>query len=188
MKINDLIIIGHSYGGSVSLLLIILHKEFIKVRKLILIDVGAFPDEIPFFVKYLRNPLLEFFIRIFIPKNVKAYYTLTKLYFDKDLISEERIKRYSKFYCYKQWKVIVKAAKQIIPINYKNIINDYININIPVLIIWGQNDKAITLNTGKKLNIELSNSKLEIINKCGHIPHEEKPEETFRLITDFLKS
>lgn len=185
--IDDLIIVGHSYGGSITLLLMIMHIDYIKVKKLILIDVAAFPDRIPFFVKFLRNPFQEFLIRIFVPKYLKAYYTLTKLYFKKELISKERVERYSKFYGYKQWKAIVKAAKEIVPTDYERIINSYRTIKIPVLIIWGKNDNAITLETGEKLNSLFSNSSLKVINDCGHVPHEEKPEESFNLINNFLK-
>ncbi len=187
LKINDLAIIGHSYGGSISLLLMILYDEHIKVTKLVLIDVGAFPDKIPFFVRFLRNPFQEFLISTLVPKNLKAYYTLKKLYFKRELINRERVERYSKFYRYKQWKAIVKAAKKIVPTNYEDIIKRYKLIKIPLLIIWGKNDDAITLETGEKLCEVISNCSLIVINDCGHIPHEEKPQETFNTINEFLK-
>lgn len=117
-QITDFILVGHSYGGSIALMLTILHKGYLNINKLILIGVGGFPNKLPFFINYLRNPVTEIFIKIFVPKYLKAYYTLKKLYFNNALINTERIENYSRFYGYDQWNAIVKAAKLIIPVNF----------------------------------------------------------------------
>ncbi|MDP3283908.1 MAG: hypothetical protein Q8M56_05730, partial [Desulfobacterales bacterium] len=55
------------------------------------------------------------------------------------------------------------------------------------LIIWGENDEWIPLESGHKFSKDLSNSTLVILPQCGHIPQEEKPEETAKLIIDFIE-
>jgi pimeloyl-ACP methyl ester carboxylesterase len=52
--------------------------------------------------------------------------------------------------------------------------------------LWGREDKVIPLNVGQLLYRLIPNSTLEIIEHCGHIPQEEKPEETIERIRRFL--
>lgn len=189
LKLGDFIIVGHSYGGSVALLLTILYEKELTLRKLILIDAGAYPDEIPFFIRHLKNPLISFFASKgspLIPKSTAGFAVLKSLYFNKKLVNKNRVSKYSKFFSPEQFKAIIKAAKKIIPDDFDSIVKQYSKIEIPVLIIWGKNDSVISSASGKKLNSSLSNSKLKIVTNCGHIPQEEKPEETFQLIRDFL--
>jgi pimeloyl-ACP methyl ester carboxylesterase len=101
-------------------------------------------------------------------------------------VNSERISKYSKFFSGRQFKALIKAAQKIVPDDFESHIKNYSKIQIPALIIWGRNDSVITLSAGEKLKADLSYSDLKIIDNCGHIPQEEKPEETFRLIEDFL--
>jgi pimeloyl-ACP methyl ester carboxylesterase len=56
------------------------------------------------------------------------------------------------------------------------------------LIIWGMEDKVIdyTDKYGERLEAALPNAKLQRIADCGHIPQEEKPAETDKLLKNFL--
>ena len=60
------------------------------------------------------------------------------------------------------------------------------SIETPALVIWGRQDKILPLECGERLNQDLRNSTLKVIDQCGHIPQEEKPEETIPLVLDFL--
>jgi pimeloyl-ACP methyl ester carboxylesterase len=55
------------------------------------------------------------------------------------------------------------------------------------LIIWGENDEWIPLESGHTFKRDLLNSKLVILPECGHIPQEEKPEATARTMIDFIE-
>ena len=62
------------------------------------------------------------------------------------------------------------------------------DITVPTLIIWGRQDKIIPLRVGELLHEAIPNSTLKVIDQCGHIPEEEKPEETIALVLEFLES
>ncbi len=188
LNLKELIIIGHSYGGSVALMLTILHMKNINIKKLVLIDAGAY-NQIPVSMKYLRNPFMQLitsFANVVVPKHLVGYFVLRNLYFDKTLVTRERIAKYSIFFSHKQLKAIIKAAQNILPGNFDELIIRYRDIEVPALIIWGKNDLVISPLSGEKLNSDLKNSSLGIIENCGHIPQEEKPKEIFELINDFL--
>jgi pimeloyl-ACP methyl ester carboxylesterase len=188
LKLDDFILIGHSYGGSIALLLSVIYPE-LKINKMILIDAGAYSDELPFFIRQLKNPLISFLSNLLgyiVPKKAAGRFVLKNLYYNKKLATDERVSLYTKFFSVKQFKTIIKAAKGIIPAEYDTYISSYSKINIPVLIIWGKDDGVISLRMGEKLHKSLKNSNLVVLPNCGHIPQEELPEETYEKIAQFL--
>jgi pimeloyl-ACP methyl ester carboxylesterase len=60
-------------------------------------------------------------------------------------------------------------------------------INQPTLIIWGEEDNVIAIHNGEKLQQEILNSRLVVLKNCGHVPHEEKPEQFVELVTEFCR-
>jgi pimeloyl-ACP methyl ester carboxylesterase len=60
-------------------------------------------------------------------------------------------------------------------------------INSPALIIWGAEDQLIPLEAGRKMNSLIRDSKLVILEKCGHVPQEELPESTLDEMTKFIE-
>jgi pimeloyl-ACP methyl ester carboxylesterase len=60
-------------------------------------------------------------------------------------------------------------------------------IQSKALIIWGEHDRWIPLSSAYRLNEELRDATLVIIPECGHMPQEEYPEFTARLIDTFIQ-
>ena len=81
---------------------------------------------------------------------------------------------------------LLQTSRQCIPPNADEIIAKVKTITVPTLILWGRQDGVIPLKVGELLHQAIPNSKLEVIERCGHIPHEEKPVETIARIADFL--
>ena len=57
-------------------------------------------------------------------------------------------------------------------------------ITIPVLIMWGNDDKWIPVSAAKKFDSFLINSRVVIYKNAGHVPMEELPNLT---LLDFIK-
>ena len=190
LNTNEIYLIGHSFGGGVALLTYLIsieNKEDSLIDKLVLIDCAAYPQDIPFFVQYLRTPILNHLIFL-LPSKFRAEYTLKHLFYNSNKVNDAIVERYASFFSSENYKyTFIESACQILPDNYSYLISKYREIKIPTLIIWGKNDKALPVSNGVKLHNEISNSELKIIDKCGHIPQEEHPEETFLLINNFLK-
>ena len=74
---------------------------------------------------------------------------------------------------------------------YSRIINedteqDARRISIPVLLVYGMEDKESPPINGRILNEAIAGSRLELIPGGGHFPHQENTEQTAGLIKDFL--
>src|SRR5260221_4361591 len=61
-------------------------------------------------------------------------------------------------------------------------------ITVPTLIVWGESDRLAPIAHGKAYQEGISDSKLVILEKCGHAPPFEKPQETVKVLTEFFRS
>jgi len=59
-------------------------------------------------------------------------------------------------------------------------------LRMPTLLLWGREDRIVPLECGELYQRRIPGSRLEIIDRCGHSPPLEKPEEFTRLVSDFL--
>lgn len=59
-------------------------------------------------------------------------------------------------------------------------------IDVPTQIIWGDHDRIVPTAFASKLHEDIRGSELHVLKGCGHIPQEEKPEETASLIRSFV--
>jgi pimeloyl-ACP methyl ester carboxylesterase len=68
-------------------------------------------------------------------------------------------------------------------------LRDYASqIQLPTLIIWGENDKSTALGDARALNRMITGSKLEIIKGAGHNPHQTHSKELIKIISQFIQS
>ena len=59
-------------------------------------------------------------------------------------------------------------------------------IKAPTLLIWGKNDNVTPPEVGEKFHELIGNSKLVWVDKCGHAPMMEHPEEFNAILGEFL--
>ncbi len=56
----------------------------------------------------------------------------------------------------------------------------------PVLIIWGREDALVPVAMAEEFGKRIKNSRIEIIEECGHIPEIEQLGKTFALVSQFI--
>ena len=59
-------------------------------------------------------------------------------------------------------------------------------IKLPVLLIWGADDKIAPAAMAKSWQAGLPNSRLVTLPACGHLPHMERMDETLAAVTQFI--
>jgi len=190
-RIGEYILIGHSFGGGVALNtgIINIDNHMQLPRAMVLIDSAAYKTELPTFVKNLRIPLFSNLMLNLTSSDYQARYTLENIYYDKSKVTGDKVARYSFFLGQHGHNyALVQTAKQILPVNYEELTRRYSELKMPVLVIWGKQDPALPLETGQRLSLDLPNAQLKVIDKCGHNPHEEWPEQTAELILQFISN
>ena len=56
----------------------------------------------------------------------------------------------------------------------------------PTLLIWGEQERAVPLETGRTAHAMLDGSELAVISDASHAPYFERPDEFNRVLLDFL--
>jgi 2-hydroxy-6-oxonona-2,4-dienedioate hydrolase len=78
---------------------------------------------------------------------------------------------------------IISLAKSAIRHNLGDEISQ---IKIPTLLIWGNNDIITPPFVGSEFNKLIPNSELHLVDKCGHAPMMEVPDEFNQILSSFL--
>jgi pimeloyl-ACP methyl ester carboxylesterase len=157
-------LVGHSFGGRVSILLGALYPELIE-RVVLVSSAGV------------RTFSLKRLIKTYIYKSKKA---LVKL----GLLHEIALYHYGSE-DYKNLSPLMRKT-------FQNIVNTDLRLYAklmrqPVLLIWGSNDKETPLKCGKILK-RLTKGEIVIMENCGHYCFLQKPYSFNRILEAFLEN
>lgn len=190
MDLSDVTLVGNSYGGAVVLSTFLTGDLDLKrrVSHLILLDPAAYNQKkYPGYVTLLRTP---FFNRVALglgSKNFIARVVLKQIFYNDSLITHEMVSTYGGYLRgASSHNALIETAKSISSAETERLSVRYSQIDIPVLIIWGEYDNVISKAMGEQLNRDIPNSELMILNNCGHVPQEELPLDTIDAINKWL--
>jgi pimeloyl-ACP methyl ester carboxylesterase len=79
---------------------------------------------------------------------------------------------------------IITLAKSAIR---NNLGEEVSQIKHPTLLVWGNNDNITPPFVGQEFHKLIPNSELHFIDKCGHAPMMERPEEFNGILHKFLR-
>jgi pimeloyl-ACP methyl ester carboxylesterase len=189
--LNNLTLVGHSMGGGVALLVALKLADQTprRIASLVLIDSIAYSQSLPAFIRVLQAPLLGPLITALTPAAFQVRIVLKQAYFNDNKITDETVAAYSAPLRKPGARhALVETAKQIVPGDIDEISSRYPTLRMPTLIIWGLHDEVVPIAIGKRLNQDIPDSRLAIIEDSGHIPQEETPDEVLPELSRFLKS
>jgi pimeloyl-ACP methyl ester carboxylesterase len=190
LDLKDYVLIGHSYGGAVALATYLTNDASgapNPVRSLVLMDAPWYVQKFPLFIKVLRTGLVNHISLNLLPARARAKYVLNQVFLDKSKITSERIDRYARYFDLPgSHHAMIATARQIVPADPTLLSSRTHEVAIPTLIIWGANDNLIFKWQGERLHHEIRDSQLVVLEKCGHVPQEERPEETAQRLIEFI--
>lgn len=167
---NHIHLLGNSLGGHVALVYVLKNPE--RVRSLILTGSSGL----------FENGMGDSY-----PKRGDKEYIRKKTqltFYDPAMATDELVDE-----CFEitnnRIKVIkiISLAKSAI----RNNLGDELNqINQPTCLIWGNNDTITPPFVAREFNKLIPNSELHFIDKCGHAPMMEVPEEFNKILGAFL--
>jgi pimeloyl-ACP methyl ester carboxylesterase len=182
-KAGRVSLIGNSMGGGVSLRFTIDHPG--RVRKLVLVDSAGLRHKTPFALKMLGVPGLNTFLSSVNNPLFMRLILRKAMFFDDSAATREKADMY--VLPFRTLGAMNAAARTINSIRPDFTDEDFRKIKAPTLIVWGEKDEVIYPTTASVFHRLIPGSKLVWIQKCGHLPQEERPDEFNKIILDFLK-
>lgn len=185
LAVDSCYLVGNSLGGNIAWLFAANHPN--KVKKMLLIAPSGYPVKdykVPSVFKLARTPVLNKIIQYITPKWFIRN-NLNQVYFDKEKVSDELVERYHKLSLREGNRAaFIKRAKTEF-VDYSSQIK---SIQIPTLLLWGKEDRWISPSIGSQFNEILPNSKLVILDKIGHVPMEEAPNQSVAHAIQFFEN
>jgi len=95
--LKNLVLIGHSYGGGISLMLALDEDPRLegRIAKLVLLDTIAYPQNIPVAFKMMDMPVVSHLGVRMVPPEMQARVALKLAYFDDTKIGDEDVEMYA---------------------------------------------------------------------------------------------
>ena len=164
-------LLGNSMGGHVGLVHVLKHPE--KIKTLILTGSSGL----------FENGMGDSY-----PKRGDYQYIKTKTemtFFNPDTASKELV---DEVYAIVNNRIkaikIIALAKSAIR---NNLGDELSKVKQPTCLIWGNNDSITPPFVAKEFHKLIPNSELNFIDKCGHAPMMEVPDEFNAVLHNFLK-
>ena len=153
MKIDKVTLIGHSFGGKLSIILGSKHPDL--VNKIVLVNsAGLIPK---------RG--LKYYVKVYSFKSARFIYK--NLFFW--MSNEKKMERFYKKFGSTDYKnssgVMRKILVKVVNENLKSILKQ---VKAPTLLIWGDKDTDTPLYMAKIMEKEISDSGLVILEGTGH--------------------
>jgi pimeloyl-ACP methyl ester carboxylesterase len=186
-QVEQAILVGSSAGGSVSIRVAIQHPE--RVAGLVLVDAAVYiSSHVPgwlfpmFSTPQMRHlgPLIARQIIWFGPRMIE------RAWHDASRLPDEMLELYRKPYQVENWD---KALWEFTQANqYYDLAKHLREIDVPTLVITGDDDSIVPTADSIRLAGELPHASLKVIEDCGHLPHEEQPEQFMNVVRSFLET
>ena len=168
-NINNPVLIGHSFGGRVS----ILFASRNEAKKIVLVgSAGVKPKK-----------KLSYYFKVYSYKSMKA---LIKLIYGQEkgetVLEKYRRKRGSADY-QNTSGVMRKVLVKIVNEDLKEVMP---KIKAPALLLWGENDDATPVADAKIMEQLIPNAGLVVFKNAGHYCFLEKSNEFLIIVNNFL--
>jgi pimeloyl-ACP methyl ester carboxylesterase len=180
-------LLGTSHGGAVAMMAAALVPH--RIRRLILADpVNPWSAHGKHFAAFLSNRVVSaLFLRVAPLMRSAHGLVLRRLYGDPRRITPGTLAGYSAPFAIpgtlehglgmlRSWSSDLQLLESMLPRI----------AHIPTLLIWGSLDRAVSPASASALCEHFRNCRLVMMDRVGHMPYEETPEEFNRAVSEFL--
>jgi len=189
LGLNEADVAGHSHGGALAMMLAARHPE--RVRRLILFaPANPYCDLGRQLIGFYQTPMGVWLARQipWLPRMLKKT-ALSRMYGDACRVPEDALEGYTAglrvpgtvehvLNIVRGWSADMGQLREVLADLAEK----------PTLLIWGDRDRAVGLDSARELQRTLRRSRLVVLPGVGHIPFEEMPEACNDAMCDWLAS
>ena len=175
LKIERASLVGNSLGGWVAAAYALAHPE--RVERLVLSDAAGYAA----LAKTMDSRALRA-LRVASRDDIRYLGPLAfhdkRFYQDVDAAFKERVTAGDSYTVAQVLDSMIRGDDALD--------NKLQTLKQPTLVLWGREDKLIPLSFGEQFHREIVNSRLRIIDNCGHMPQLECPNEFSAAVLKFF--
>lgn len=189
LDLRRITLVGQSLGGGVALLAALTLRDEGKGRldRLVLLASAAYRQRLPPLVPLSRRPRLSAaLLRLIGPRRVMRR-VLRSIVYDPDSVTDDEVAEYARpMQSPEGVRAAFAVGRQILPPDIDALTRRYRELDVPTLLLWGDHDRVVPLWVGERLEWELPNARLVVLEECGHVAPEERPAESLAVVARFL--
>ena len=184
LNVTKCIVAGNSLGGSIAWNYAIASPD--KVKQLILLDASGYPkkdEKGSLGFKLAAIPVLNQALKHISPISLIRK-SLEDAFYDKSLVTEKMVQQYHDMLLREGNRA---AVLELFQHPMKADATKIKTITQPTLIIWGKEDQLISYKNAVLFKQDIRNSQILVLDKVGHIPMEEAPNQVATAILKFIQ-
>lgn len=188
-ELRSVTLVGQSLGGGVALLSALdLNEGGVgTVDRMILLAPAAYRQRLPPFVWLSHRPRIASALLRLAGAERVVRWTMRSVVHDPGAVTEDQVAEYARPWATREGRrAALAVGRQIVPDDLDERTSAYSTLDIPTLLLWGDDDRVVPLSIGKRLKRDLPYARLEVLKDCGHVAVEEHPEVSLRMVEDFL--
>ena len=184
------VLIGHSLGAGIVLLAALdLVQSETHVAGVVIVSGAVYSQPLPPYISLGRRRLLgELFLLCAPPRHVLRR-GIQGIVGDPATVDAEQVEGYrTPLRNFERRRVILRAVRQIDVDEALRLEPRLRELELPTLLIWGEEDRVVPLENGRRLAGDLPRANLVTLPGVGHLPPEEAPQRSVAPVLDFLGS
>ena len=187
--LRRLTVVGHSLGGGIALLLALRLQddEEARLARLVLVASAAYEQRLPPFIGLARYRWIGIALFRLLGARFVIRKVLRSIVYDAHAVARNQVEGYAApLNDTEARRALIDSALNLVPERIDALNARFSDLVVPALILWGRHDRVVPLWVGERLLEALPNATLHVFEKCGHMPAEEIPEESFVRLATFL--
>lgn len=179
--IRRAVLVGNSLGGAAAMLVAADHPA--RVEALVLVAPATAEARIVWPVRLMRLPALGELALAGATRLLVAYSLRRWLFANADRVTAREIDD--------GWFPFTvpgtrRAALRAIRSDRRRFVGLESRIRVPTLIVWGKEDRLLSVHGGELLASRIAGSRLVVLPDAGHLPQREQPEAFSRAVAGFV--
>jgi pimeloyl-ACP methyl ester carboxylesterase len=185
LGLGQVALVGHSLGGAVAAAFAAVQPD--RVERLVLVDAAGFnlaPEDRPWVLRMAGAPGASAVLEKFPVRRRVVRLALRQVFHDDARVTPERVEEY-----------LAPLARPGASRFLSQLLGDpggmglpeaIGRVRAPTLVVWCAQDEWVPLRDADRFVAAIPGARKAVIDGCGHLPQEERPQELLGLLKEFL--
>jgi pimeloyl-ACP methyl ester carboxylesterase len=179
-EFDRVVVVGHSYGAGVALRVAMMAPE--RVKAIVLVSPFIVSSQLTTTMQWAKVPLLgealfgAFFEEVPGEKYLLAFHDRRR-FVTPEAIDETKARM-------AQDGAVYAALATVRGMDYEDVENEYAQIAVPIVIVWGTQDRVTKLRDAQRGLEKLPQARVVHVADVGHMPSWEAPDAVVRAIRE----